>query len=90
MSMPRPKKTLTVGAREANQRFSHFLRQAEEGNEVIITRNGKEVARLVSKPKPLEDRDRLRLIAKVMKATLKGLPIKQGSRRFTRDEMHER
>jgi prevent-host-death family protein len=90
MNMPRSKKTLTVGAREANQRFSYFLRAAEDGNEVIITRNGKEVARLVSKPKPLEDKDRLRLVAKVMKATLKGLPIKQGNRRFTRDEMHER
>ena len=90
MNMIRPKKTLTVGAREANQRFSHFLREVELGNEVVITRNGKEVARLISWPKPIDEEARLSLIEKVMKATKKGLPITHGSRRFSRDEMYER
>ena len=37
----------TVGAREANQQFSKLLREAENGREIIITRNGTAVARLV-------------------------------------------
>jgi prevent-host-death family protein len=88
--MIRTKKTLTVGAREANQRFSHFLREVELGNEVVITRNGKAVARLVPSPSPMDEKARLALIDKVMKATKKGLPITHGNRRFSRDEMHER
>lgn len=90
MNMMRPKKTLKVGAREANQRFSHFLREVESGNEVIITRNGTEVARLVPSQRPADEKARIALIEKVMKATRKGLPITHGSRRFSRDEMHER
>ena len=90
MNETRPKKILTVGAREANQRFSHFLREVEQGNEVVITRNGKEVARLIPWPRQLNERARLSLIEKVMKATKKGLPITHGNRRFSRDEMYER
>lgn len=37
----------SVGAREANQQFSKLLRRAEAGEEIIITRNGRTVARLV-------------------------------------------
>ena len=37
----------TVSAREANQHFSRLLRAAAEGEDVVITRRGKPVAKLV-------------------------------------------
>ena len=37
----------TVSAREANQRFSKLLQAVVEGEEVVITRRGKPVARLM-------------------------------------------
>lgn len=37
-------------ARDANHRFSQLLRDAEAGQEIIITRNGKPVARLIPEP----------------------------------------
>ncbi len=90
MSTTRSKKTLTVGAREANQRFSHFLREVELGTEVVITRNGKEVARLTPSAKPIDDRERQRAIAKMVAMMKKGLGMSKLGRRLTRDEMHER
>ena len=41
-----------ITARDANHRFSQILRDAEAGQEVIITRNGKPVARLIPEPAP--------------------------------------
>jgi prevent-host-death family protein len=38
---------LEVGAFEAKNRFGHLLDLVEQGEEVVITRRGKEVARLV-------------------------------------------
>lgn len=42
---------LTVGVREAKSRLSRLLRQVSAGEEIIITRSGQPVARLV----PIED-----------------------------------
>jgi prevent-host-death family protein len=86
----RAKKTVRVGAREANQRFSHFLREVEEGNEVVITRNGKEVARLVPSEAPDDNKVRQRAIEKMIAMMKKGLGTSKLGRRLTRDEMHER
>jgi prevent-host-death family protein len=88
--MIRPKKTLTVGAREANQRFSHFLREVELGTEVVITRNGKRVARLAPIDRTLDEKARQRAIDKMVAMMKKGLPIRNIGRRLTRDEMNER
>lgn len=41
------KATLRVGAAEANQRFSRLLAESEDGHEVLITRRGQPVARLI-------------------------------------------
>jgi prevent-host-death family protein len=38
----------TIGLREANQQLSRYVRAAEEGHEVIITRRGRPVARLTA------------------------------------------
>lgn len=90
MSGARPKKTVTVGAREANQRFSHLLREVELGTEVVITRNGREVAKLSPIGAEIDEKARERAIAKMVAMMRKGLPIKNIGRRLTRDEMNER
>jgi prevent-host-death family protein len=78
----------TVSARAANQGFSKLLAEVAKGREVVITRHGKPVARLV----PIQDeasmRKREAAIRRMMAHMKKGLPL--GGRRFTRDEMHER
>ncbi|MFM9864636.1 MAG: type II toxin-antitoxin system Phd/YefM family antitoxin [Micropepsaceae bacterium] len=90
MNMIRAKKTLTVGAREANQRFSHFLRQVELGNEVVITRNGKQVAKLIGSGDDIDDKARQKAIAKMVAMMKKGLGMSKLGRRLTREEMNER
>jgi len=78
----------TVGAREANQNFSKLLREAEAGQEIVITRNGKRVARLSPEPGCVEDAKRKVARKRLLKLMDKGLDF--GGRRFTRDEMHEK
>lgn len=39
---------LTVGAAEANQKFSRLLAEAEHGRDVVITRRGQPVARIIA------------------------------------------
>jgi len=41
---------MDIGVKEARSRFSSLLDQVEKGNEVIIRRRGKEVARMVPPP----------------------------------------
>ena len=78
----------TVGAREANQRFSELLREAESGKEIMITRNGKPVAKISPAVRSaLAGRAREKAIEEMVQAMRKGLNL--GGRRFTRDEMHE-
>jgi prevent-host-death family protein len=48
-----------VGAFEAKNKFSELLDLAEQGEEIIITRHGKEAARLVP-PKGTINRDEAR------------------------------
>lgn len=76
-----------VGAREANQKFSKLLAEVQDGQTVIVTKRGREVAQIV----PVSDRrdpDRERAAAELRKAFSGGFRL--GGRRFTRDEMHER
>ena len=40
--------TLVVNTHEAKSRLSELIRAAEDGDEVIVARNGKPVARLVA------------------------------------------
>lgn len=79
----------TVGAREANQRFSELLREVESGKEVTITRNGKPVARIMPESRAARsDKAREKSLKELMYLLDKGLNL--GGRRFTRDEMHDR
>lgn len=83
----------TVGAREANRSFSKILREAESGKTVVITRNGRPVARLTPAPSVLDlrlksEKERKEAHARLMGLLEKGLPL--GGRRYARDEMNER
>ena len=77
----------TVGAREANQQFSRLLREAEDGQEITITRNGRAVARLIPARGPKDAKARKKALDEMLRLMEKGLDL--GGRRFTRDEMHE-
>lgn len=43
-----------INIREVNQHFSEYIRSVESGNEIVITKHGKAVARLVP---VVEDRE---------------------------------
>jgi prevent-host-death family protein len=77
----------TVGAREANQQFSRLLREAEEGHDILITRNGEPVARLTSAKRHRDAKARAAALKQLEKLMDKGMDL--GGRRWTRDEMHE-
>jgi prevent-host-death family protein len=78
----------TVGAREANQRFSELLREAENGKDITITRNGKPVARLLPVRAAKISKARERAIEEFLDLLKKGVDL--GGRKYTREEMHER
>jgi prevent-host-death family protein len=77
----------TVGAREANQQFSRLLREAEKGEEILITRNGEPVARLLSAKPRHDPKVRAAALKRLEKLLRKGIDL--GGRRWTRDEMHD-
>ena len=75
-----------ISLREANQRLSRYIEAVERGEEVIITRRGKPVARIVAvsrhrKPNPdqVQAWERLKTSARNLRI---GRP--------KRDELHER
>jgi len=77
-----------VSAREANQRFSRLLTEVANGQEVVITRHGKAVARMVPVPNATAARKREAAIKRMVEMMERGFPL--GGRRFTRDEIYER
>jgi len=80
-------KTLTL--RDANQTFAHCVRAVEAGEEFVITRNGKPVARLtpVSKDRVLTPTQQAawERLSAVMH---EGWPLNTGP--LDRDALHER
>lgn len=75
-----------ISLREANQRLSQYIEAVERGEEVVITRRGKPVARIVAvsrhrKPDPeqMQAWERLKTSARNLRI---GRP--------KRDELHER
>jgi prevent-host-death family protein len=68
----------TIGAFEAKNKFSELLQRAESGEEIVITRNGKPVARLKpyavkpGSPEAIAAGERIRQLAEEMK--LKATP----------------
>ena len=69
-----------IGAFEARNKLGQLLDRVEAGEEVVITRRGRIVARLVP-PRPVVDREQARNAAAAIRAmsrgvTLGGLKIK--------------
>ncbi len=77
---------MEISVKEARSKFSSILDHVEEGNEVIICRRGKEVARLVP---PHGEGKRLPKLGK-FRATirLKGEPLSAGVKRGRREERY--
>lgn len=80
-------KTLTL--RDANQSFARCIREVESGEDFVITRNGKPVARLspVSARRVLT-KDQQEAWAFLRQAMQDGLPI--AVEPLDRDSLHER
>lgn len=78
----------TVSAREANQKFSQLLAAVGRGEEIVITRRGLPVARLLPHAKENEVTARREAYERMVKRMRKGVHL--GGGKATRDEMHER
>jgi antitoxin (DNA-binding transcriptional repressor) of toxin-antitoxin stability system len=79
--MNAPEKPLIVGAFEAKTKLSNLLDRVEAGKEVVITRNGKPVARLMRFGTPVTQEARQAAIARMRKRaqamTLDGVSLKE-------------
>ncbi len=64
----------TVGVFEAKNRLTALLDEVEEGGDVLITRRGKPVARLVPAA-PGVDREAARRVAAALRAASKGVTL---------------
>ena len=74
----------TIGASEARTHFARLLEWAAKGEQIVITRHGTPVARLVPFAKP--DGERARRAISRLKAFRKGRRLDGLSRKDLRDE----
>lgn len=74
-----------ISLREANQHLSRYIAAVEKGDEVVITKRGKPVAKLV---KVATERKLTPEQEKALKA-LFSLGLKTGGRIYTREELYE-
>jgi prevent-host-death family protein len=79
----------TISAREANQAFSKLLQSVAEGEEVLITRRGKPVARLAPVEAAPTDPERQAEIDRIIARLREGVDLGPPAS-WTRDELHER
>jgi prevent-host-death family protein len=87
--MGEPRMSKSISLREANQAFARCVREVEAGEEYVITRNGRPVARLVPFGgrrvlSPEQQAARARARARMEQ----GWPIAAGP--LDRDSLHER
>jgi prevent-host-death family protein len=79
-----------VSAREANQQFSRILRDVEAGAEIVVTRRGQPVARIVP-TQPSGERqltpEQEAAHARSMARLRKGWDL--GGGKFNRDELYD-
>ena len=80
----------SVSAREANQQFSRILREVEAGAEILVTRRGRPVARIVPvllsgerQLTPEQEAAHARSLARLSK----GWDL--GGGKFNRDELYD-
>lgn len=75
--------------REINQQLARYVKSVEQGDEVVITRRGKPIARLV--PVAAERRlspEQSKALERSLDRMRRGYPL--GGRVPPRDELHER
>jgi prevent-host-death family protein len=81
----------SVSAREANQQFSRILRDVEAGAEILVTRRGQPVARIVPAAPPSRERrltpEQEAAHARSMERLRKGWNL--GGGKFDRDELYD-
>ena len=80
----------SVSAREANQQFARILREVESGVEILVTRRGQPVARIV--PAQTTGERRLTLeqeaaLERIRQRLEKGWDL--GGGKFNRDELYD-
>ena len=75
---------ITVGAFEAKTHLSTLLERVAQGEEIVITRHGKPLARLI--PVTVADRSRIDRAISKLKALRKGCTLGGLSWRELRDE----
>ena len=75
-----------VSLREANQHFSRYIEAVERGEEVIITRRGRPVAKIVKVSRLREPTPAQRRAWNLIKSSARDLNIGK----ISRDELHER
>ena len=79
----------SIGIREATRRLSHYLAAVERGDQIIITRRGRPIARLVPETEKTKlSASRLAALERTRARMRAGYAI--GYRRLDRDELHER
>lgn len=78
-----------ISLREANQHLSQYIEAVEQGDEVIITRRGQPIARLLPIPKTRRlSRDQQVTWQRLFNQMTQG--FKLGGKKFNRDAAHER
>ena len=77
----------TVSAREANQSFSKLLAEVAAGDEVVITRRGRPVAKLSPYAEETSP-ERAAAVERLMARLRRGVPL--GGVRVNRDEIYDR
>jgi prevent-host-death family protein len=78
-----------ISIREANQHLSRYLERVEQGTEIIITRRGKAIARVL----PIEAQPQLSEAQRAARARMRermSLGYALGGTRVDREALHER
>jgi prevent-host-death family protein len=80
----------SVSAREANQQFSRILREVEAGTEILVTRRGRPVARIVPAQQAGErqlTQEQEAALERTRRRLEKGWDL--GGGKFNRDELYD-
>lgn len=78
-----------ISMRELNQNFPQYIKNVESGDEIIVTRRGKPIARItpLSSEKKLTI-DQLQARVRVLKLMTEGLNLK--GEKYKREDLHDR
>ena len=78
-----------VSLRQANQKLSACIAEAEKGEHIVVERRGVPVAKIIPFSEPVDRKARERELKKFFALLDKGIPL-GGEKAPSKDEMHER